>query len=77
MLLLQGLAPVTVGLAFGAAAALGLGKYLNHLIESAQPVGTWTCAAAALLLASTGAIAVWTATSRILRIDPMRALRTE
>ena len=77
MLLLQGLAPVTVGLAFGAAAALGLGKYLNHLIESAQPVGTWTCAAAALLLASTAAIAVWTATSRILRIDPMRALRAE
>ena len=77
LLLRQSLLPLTAGVAAGVAGAAVLGRYLRYLMASAEPVGTWTCAAAALLLASTAAIAVWTATSRILRIDPMSALRAE
>jgi hypothetical protein len=77
LLLRQSLLPTTAGVAVGVAGAAVLGRYLRYLMASAEPVGTWTCAAAALLLASTAAIAVWAATSRILRIDPMSALRTE
>jgi predicted permease len=77
MILRQSLAPVVLGLAVGIAAALGLGRLLNHLIETAQPVGPWTCAGAGVVLAATVAAAVWSATRRVTRIDPLDALRAE
>ena len=61
----------------GIAAALGLGRFIGHLIENAQPVGAWTCGAAALALIATSAAAVWTATRRVTQMDPMNALKAE
>jgi putative ABC transport system permease protein len=77
MLLRQSLAPVVLGAIGGVAAALGLGRFLNHLIESAQPLGLWTCAAAGVGMTAVVAAAVWSATRRVTRIDPMSALRAE
>lgn len=77
MLLRQSLLPVTVGMIAGIAAALGLGRFIGHLIENAQPMGPWMCGAAALALIATSAAAVWTATRRVTQMDPMTALRTE
>jgi predicted permease len=77
MLLRQSAIPLSVGTLAGVAAALGLGRFLRHLVENAQPVGVWTCAAAGLILAAVAAAAVWSATRRITRMDPLAALRTE
>jgi hypothetical protein len=54
-----------------------LGQYLQHLMPSAEPVGKWSCAAGGVLLITAGAVAVRRATARVLRIDPMTALRAE
>jgi hypothetical protein len=43
----------------------------------AEPTGPWTCAAAAAALAATAALAAWTATGRIVQMDPTAALRAE
>jgi ABC-type antimicrobial peptide transport system permease subunit len=77
MLVRQSMIPVVVGLAAGVMAAAALGRYLKYLMTSTETVGTVACVAAALLLAATAAVAVWVATSRILRIDPASALRAE
>ncbi|HVN07221.1 MAG TPA: ABC transporter permease [Bryobacteraceae bacterium] len=76
-LLRQTMLPMAVGLAFGVAGASELGRFLEHLISGGVPVDAPTCASAALLLAITAAAAAWTATARVLRIDPMSALRAE
>ena len=77
MVLWQSLAPVACGAVAGVAGAAVLGRYLQHLIANAAPTGPWTCAAAVAALAVTAALAVWTATGRIVRMDPVAALRAE
>ena len=77
MLLRESLLPVGAGVLGGIAGAAALGRYLQHLIAHAEPTGPWTCAAAAAALAATAALAVWTATGRIVQMDPTAALRAE
>ena len=77
MLLRQGLVPVAVGAVAGTAGALGLGRFLEHLLRSAEPVGPAICGAAALSLGLTASAALWFATRRIVKLDPMRVLRAE
>jgi predicted permease len=77
MLLLESLLPVAIGLAAGVAGAFALGRFLGHLMDSAQRVDGLTCAVAAVVLAVIAAVAVWSATQRILRLDPMQVLRAE
>jgi hypothetical protein len=69
--------PIAVGMTAGVACAIGLGRFLQFLMNAVEPLGVGACAWAALLLAVTAAVAVWTATARVLRVDPMRALRAE
>jgi len=76
MLLRQSMLPVAAGMLFGIAGAAALGRFLQHLILTAEPAGTTTCAAA-LVLSATAAAAIWIATGRILRLDPTAALRAE
>ena len=77
MLLRQSMLPMGCGVAAGIAGAAVLGRYLQHLIAGAEATGTWTCVAAAATLACAAALAVWTATGRIARMDPTAALRAE
>jgi ABC-type antimicrobial peptide transport system permease subunit len=77
MLLRQSVLPVAAGTIAGIAASLELGRLIGHLIEKAEPVGMWTCGAAALALLATAAAAVWTATRRVTRIDAASALKAE
>jgi putative ABC transport system permease protein len=77
MLLRQSLIPVALGTIAGVAAAAGLGRYVNHLIDDAQPVSAWTCAAAGMGLVAAAAAAVWLATRRVTRMDPLNALKVE
>jgi putative ABC transport system permease protein len=77
MLLWQSMLPMGCGVVAGIAAAAVLGRYLQHLIAGAEATGAGTCAVAAAALAITAALAVWTATRRIVRMDPTAALRAE
>jgi predicted permease len=76
-LLRESMLPLAAGMTAGVAAAAELGRFLEQLISGAQPVDAGACAAAALLLAFAAALAVWWATARVLRVDPMVALRAE
>jgi predicted permease len=73
----ESLAPVGLGAVAGIAGALGLGRFLAHLIDSATRIGPATCAAAAVILAVTAALAVWRATGRMIRLKPIDVLRAE
>jgi putative ABC transport system permease protein len=74
-LLRQGIAPVLAGAVVGVAGAVAVGRLAEHLIRSADPVGAAECAFAGVLLGATAVVAIWTATKRIVRLDPMRVLR--
>jgi predicted permease len=73
----QNMIPVIVGMAAGVAGALACGRFLNSLMESAEPLGAYTCIGGGLLLIIVALAAVWSATSRVIRLDPMIALRSE
>ncbi len=77
MLLRESLLPVAIGMAAGVAGAFALGQFLQHLLDSAQRVDGATCAVAAVILAAIASVAVWSATQRVLRLDPMQVLRAE
>jgi predicted permease len=76
MLLRQSLLPVVIGISAGIAGAFALGRFLDHLIDSVQRVDAATCAVASILLASVAGVAIWSASQRVLRLDPMQVLRT-
>ncbi|HLJ46046.1 MAG TPA: ABC transporter permease [Bryobacteraceae bacterium] len=77
LLLRQSLLPILAGTIAGIAGAAALGKSLVHLIESAGNVNYAICLTAAALLAVVAITAIWTATGRVLRLDPMQILRAE
>jgi putative ABC transport system permease protein len=77
MLLRQGMWPVGAGIVLGVGGTLALGRFAKHLIATAPNPGLWTWAPAAAALGAAGAVAVWIATRRLLRMDPNAALRAE
>jgi predicted permease len=77
LLLRQSLLPVALGAAAGIAGALGLGQFIQHLMDTAQRLDGVTCGVAAAFLALIASLAVWSATQRILRLDPLEVLRAE
>jgi putative ABC transport system permease protein len=77
LLLRQSLLPVAVGAVAGIAGTFGVGRFIEHLLDTAQSVDVLTCAIAAAALAAIASVAVWSATQRILRLDPMQVLRAE
>ncbi len=76
-LLRQSMTPAIVGMLIGVAGAFALGRFLQSLIDNVEPMNASVCSIAAMVLVATSATAVWTATGRILRIDPMDVLRAE
>lgn len=77
MIVRQSLAPIAVGLVAGIAGAVGSGPILRHLFAGAAAPGLPAYAAASLLLLAAVLVAAWCATTRILAIDPMDAVRAE
>ncbi|PYV84441.1 MAG: hypothetical protein DMG05_24590 [Acidobacteria bacterium] len=73
----KSLMPITLGMAGGFAGAIASGRYLEHLIVSAQPLDLPNCVTAAVFLLVAAVVAAWSATARILTIDPVDALRAE
>lgn len=73
----QTLLPMFWGLAAGVGGAIALGRYAQSLMASAEPVGAWTGVAASALLLMVCGFAVWRATARVARLDPMQVLRVD
>ncbi len=77
MVILQGLAPVFVGLLGGIAAALALGHVLGGMLFEIKPDNPATIATVALIMLTTGAAACLLPARRATQVDPVEALRSE
>ncbi|HWC95273.1 MAG TPA: ABC transporter permease [Candidatus Sulfopaludibacter sp.] len=75
MVLRQGLAMAAVGIGLGAAASLGLTRFLTTLLYEVRPADLSTFAATACGLAALAVLAAYIPARRAARIDPIRALR--
>jgi hypothetical protein len=77
MMLRENLVPIGYGLVPGIAGAIASGRFLEHLLENAQPPEPLTCIAAAGLLLFIGFLASWRASVRVLAIEPAIAVRVD
>jgi len=77
MLLREEVLPILFGTGAGLAFSWAAGRYLEELLINSSRTMNWASAVSGLFLLLTGACAVWSASSRILKIDPAEALRTE
>jgi predicted permease len=68
---------LTIGLAIGIPAAIGLGRYVSTQLYGIQPNDPWIGGATVALLATVSALAGLIPAQRASRIDPILALRYE
>jgi ABC-type antimicrobial peptide transport system permease subunit len=68
---------LSIGLAVGIPAAIGLGRFVSSQLYGIQPHDPWTAGATVLLLAMVSAAAGLIPAHRASRIDPILALRYE
>jgi predicted permease len=77
MVVRQGLIPVVVGLAFGIAGALALGRVLQGMLFGVRAGDPWTLGGVAAVLIGVAAAACYIPALRVSRADPLTALRYE
>jgi ABC-type antimicrobial peptide transport system permease subunit len=77
MIVRQSLTPIGVGIIIGICGAIGSGPILQHLFGGAKAVDMPSCVLASILLLAAVLVAAWSATARILAIDPIDAIRAE
>jgi putative ABC transport system permease protein len=77
MMLKQSLWPMGIGMLAGIGGAVWQGRLLEHLLSSAPPFDGTACAGAAILLALVAIAAIWTATQRVLDLNPIEVLKSE
>jgi ABC-type antimicrobial peptide transport system permease subunit len=77
MIVRQSFAPITVGIIAGIAVTIGSGPLLQHLFQAAKRPDLQICIVASIFLLAISLIAAWLATTRILAIDPINAIRAE
>jgi putative ABC transport system permease protein len=77
MILRQALWPIGAGMLIGFAGAAWQGKLLEHLLSSAPSIDLSACAASAVLLAAVAILSIWSATSRVLELNPIEVLKAE
>jgi hypothetical protein len=77
MIIRQSLIPIGVGIIIGISGAIGSGPILQHLFVGAKAPGISTCVLASVFLLAAVSVAAWSATTRILAIDPIDAIRAE
>jgi predicted permease len=65
------------GVAIGAVSALGLTRFLETLLFGVEPTDVATFAGTGALLIAVAALAAWIPARRVMRVDPMSALRAE
>ena len=77
MIVRQNLIPIGVGIIIGIGGAIGSGPILQHLFVGAKAPGMPACVFASIVLLAAVLVAAWSATTRILAIDPIDAIRAE
>ena len=77
MVLREGMVPILVGLALGAAGAALSGRLLAALLFEVRPTDASVFAAAGITLVTIGILANYLPARRAGRVDPITALRTE
>jgi ABC-type antimicrobial peptide transport system permease subunit len=77
MVLRQSLTPLMLGLILGVAGTLAFGEYAASLLSTAEAPSPLLIAAAIISLLAASAAAAWRATDRIVKLDPMQALRAD
>ena len=77
LFLRRGLAPVTLGLALGFAAAAAATRWIESLLYEVRPFDPVSFIAAAVMLLLVGCIACWLPARTASRLDPTIALRHE
>jgi len=77
LILRQSLAPVSTGILTGVAGAVGCGLLLQHLFVGAKVPGIPAFVAASVCLLLVVISTAWSATTRIVAIDPIEAIRAE
>jgi predicted permease len=77
MIVRQSLTPIGVGLIAGIGGAIGAGPILPHLFVGAYLPRMASCIAASIFLLAAVLTSIWCATTRILAIDPILAIRAE
>jgi predicted permease len=73
----RGMRPVMVGLAIGLAGAFWLSRLMASLLFEVEPRDPMTYASVTALLLAIAALACYVPARRVLRVDPVIALRTE
>jgi putative ABC transport system permease protein len=73
----QQLLPVAAGVVIGVAAAVGLGRFLEHLMTGAEPIGLAGCVGAAAFVALVALGTTWAATQRLIKLQVMEVLRAD
>jgi putative ABC transport system permease protein len=77
MILGQGMTLVAIGLGIGLISAVGLTRMMKTLLFQVEPTDPVTFVGVSLVLASAALLACYVPARRALRIDPLRALRSE
>ncbi|HEX4808864.1 MAG TPA: ADOP family duplicated permease [Bryobacteraceae bacterium] len=77
MIVRESMGPIIYGTIAGMVFAFASGRYTEHLLENASAPGALITITAAGLLLLAGLVAAWSATGRVLAIDPLDAIRAE
>ena len=77
LILRQGTIPVAFGILAGIAGAAGCGHFLQHLFVGINVSGVMTFVVPSLFLLLIAVGTAWSATTRVLAIDPIEAIRAE
>jgi putative ABC transport system permease protein len=77
LILRQGTVPVAFGILAGIAGAAGCGLFLQHLFVGVNVSGVMTFVVPSLFLLLIAGGTAWSATTRVLTIDPIEAIRAE
>ncbi len=77
LVLRQGMAPVTLGLAGGVMAAALAGQFVSSLLFGVSPYDPLTISAIAVVVTAVALLACYVPARRAMRQDPMQALRYE
>jgi predicted permease len=77
MIVRQSLTPIGAGIIIGIGGAIGSGPILQHLFVGAKAPGMSAYVLASTFLLAAVLAAAWSATTRILAIDPIDAIRAE
>jgi ABC-type antimicrobial peptide transport system permease subunit len=73
----EGLAQASVGIALGLAGAWWLTRFMSRLLFGIEPRDPWAFGGAALLLLAVAATACYLPARRATLVDPLTVLRTE